>query len=377
MLINRHNYEAFFLLYVDNELNEPDRVTVEQFVQENADLAEEMEMLKQAVLPVENIAFEQKEILYNQAEGITLNNYEEYFSLSVDKELTQQENKEVEKFVLMHPELQNEFTLLEQTRLQPEAVSFAGKEKLYRKEGKERPVIFLNRMRMSVAAAIIGLAVMTWIFAEKNTNKPANSFVSATEKPIKRLPPIIQQEKPNPAVIAKRIITMQEKMRQNAESFAKTKESVVNIHEPKLKKEAFAVNRIKNKPAQQKSVAVIVEKVAEAPAPDRKKFEETIASARIEKLAVPNVMKEGQADAKFASKTPADQSSSIAAHTVYKEINTEEDDEEKSLYIGSAQINKNKLKGLFKKATSFLGVRNNNNDGERTLKIAGFEIKSK
>lgn len=63
---------------------------------------------------------------------IHIDNYEEYFLLYVDQELTPQERKEVEAFVLAHPELKPELDMYLDTRLLPETVSFRGKEELFR-----------------------------------------------------------------------------------------------------------------------------------------------------------------------------------------------------------------------------------------------------
>ena len=40
MKVDRHNYEEFFLLYIDNELSVDQKKQVDLFVQENADLEE-------------------------------------------------------------------------------------------------------------------------------------------------------------------------------------------------------------------------------------------------------------------------------------------------------------------------------------------------
>jgi hypothetical protein len=377
VIINRHNYEEFFLLYVDNELSEADRAAVELFVQQNPDLAEEMEMMKHAVLPTEIIAFEDKEKLYNKAGGITSHNYEEYFLLSVDQELTQQESEEVEKFVLKHPELQNEFTLLQLTRVEAEEIGFPGKEKLFKYEAKERRVIFVNWMRMSAAAAIIGLAAITWFFSEKNTNKAPNSFVATNYNSIKRLPQTIQQVKPGNSVTDKRVAAVQNKIVARVGAATKSVGEVVKANAAKETRDVAAVAAVREKPVKKVGPSLKVEKVAELPLQDRQAFEEAIASAKIDKNNSSSAINNDPKETIVANKSSVEETHALAAHAVYKEINTQEDDEEKSIYIGSAQINKNKLKGLFKKATSFLGVRSNNNDGERTLKIAGFEIKSK
>lgn len=63
---------------------------------------------------------------------IHIDNYEEYFLLYVDQELTAQERKDVEAFLLAHPELKPELDMYLETRLTPETVSFLGKEELFR-----------------------------------------------------------------------------------------------------------------------------------------------------------------------------------------------------------------------------------------------------
>ncbi len=50
MKITRHNYEEYFLLYVDNELKTEERKVVEDFIRENADLGEELVNIRKAVL---------------------------------------------------------------------------------------------------------------------------------------------------------------------------------------------------------------------------------------------------------------------------------------------------------------------------------------
>ena len=60
MNINRHNYESFFLLYIDNELCASDRNAVELFVLDNADLKSELYMLQQSIVQPDLITFKAK-----------------------------------------------------------------------------------------------------------------------------------------------------------------------------------------------------------------------------------------------------------------------------------------------------------------------------
>lgn len=159
MKISRHNYEEFFLLYVDNELSSEDRRMVEDFVQLHPDLNEELELLSQfKFTPDDDIVFDNKEELLkvNGETPVSLNNYEESFLSYIDNELTAGEKAAVEQLVKINPSAKKELDLLLQTKLQPETIVFANKESLYRKEEKIRslPVRWWR-----AAAAILILAL--------------------------------------------------------------------------------------------------------------------------------------------------------------------------------------------------------------------------
>ena len=182
MNINRHNYEEFFLLYVDNELTTAERKSVEQFIQENPDLAGELELFRQTSLVTDDtIVYKGKEMLMkNESDTlITMNNYEEWLVAYLDNELVPADRMKFERFADVHPSVKEELSIFQQTKLQPEAdIIFENKQVLYRGEEKVR-VISIQWWKVAVAAAIIlTIGVTTYTVLNRDTKIPAGVAAS-------------------------------------------------------------------------------------------------------------------------------------------------------------------------------------------------------
>ncbi len=212
MKIERHNYEEYFLLYIDNELTVEQKKQVELFVKDNPDLEEELVMLQQSrLVPDDTIVFEEKHLLMREENNsfINLNNYEEWLVLYVDNELNKEEKTTVEKFAGEHPHVQQELALFQQTKLQPEEeLKFANKSSLYRREEKVR-IISIAWWRATAAAILIIAAGITMysILYKKSTSGTVitNNELTKTKKnqgpnTVKPLP-TNQQLQTNPAII--------------------------------------------------------------------------------------------------------------------------------------------------------------------------------
>ncbi|RTL58496.1 MAG: hypothetical protein EKK37_09175 [Sphingobacteriales bacterium] len=157
MNINRNNYEEFLLLYADNELSFSERQAVEDFLESNPDLKAELQSILDSKLHSEHISFFNKAALYKNDSFITAENYESYFLLYADDELTDEERKETEKYAASTPALQKEFDSIQQTRLVADKeIVFADKSVLYRQEEPAR-IMRISWMRVAVAAAVIGI----------------------------------------------------------------------------------------------------------------------------------------------------------------------------------------------------------------------------
>ena len=175
MNITRQNYEEFFLLYVDNELNIAQRKAVETFVEENPDLRAELIMLQQSILPAnEHITFSDKGSLLKTTSTpnpVNETNCEEYFVLYADDELTNEQKDQLEQFVYRNPQYQAAFESLQHAKLMPDtSVVFPDKYALYRSEEDDKaPVIRIRWWRMAAAAAVLlFVGGMGWYMATKD-----------------------------------------------------------------------------------------------------------------------------------------------------------------------------------------------------------------
>ncbi len=370
MRINRQNYEELFLMYVDNELSPGQRLEVEDFIHQNSDLADELNKLKQTVmLPDCSMQFKEKEQLFKKEEGINISNFEEYFLLFVDNELNAKDKKAVETFVLHHPQTQQAFTLLQSTKLELEVIRYPNKAALYREE-KER-VVPIFWMRIAVAAAILGIVALLYSVTPENTTTAVKETIAL--QPTKAAPssqPI--KAAPSPVVIQDRKVNEEG----GTQDFQKP---VVAFKKPGAQKKKVEVERLLNKSNKPDLVAVSPKNISSLTnlnnLPERIIEKDIVAL----NLTTRNVENEEPGMNRRLQSTNTDTDNSKTAFTksgnqgkevevfkqaVYREADTF-NEEENSFLIGSARLNKNKLRGLLKKATGFLDKRSDRDEDEK------------
>jgi hypothetical protein len=159
-MITRHNYEEFFVLYVDNELSTAERQVVEAWVAENPDLRAELDVLEQCRLdPESGLFFKDKTSLLKQATEASpgrLVTGKEQLYLYVDKELDEEARISLEELAAVDHSVLRELTHLQRTVSVPDpTVVFRNKELLYRKE-KEKRIALLPFLRIAAAAIVLG-----------------------------------------------------------------------------------------------------------------------------------------------------------------------------------------------------------------------------
>lgn len=374
-MINRHNYEEFFLMYVDNELTTQQRTEVELFMQQNPDLSSEMELLQQAkLLPDDDLLYTGKEELLKSHNNIGADNYEEHFLNYIDDELNEDEKYEVEKFVLQHPQFQDSFTLLKQTKLEVETVVFEDKRSLYRKETTRVIPLFIKIS--SVAAVLTGVAVLMWMVFPKAGNQPDVAIISTVDQKENA----IAQNNDTAKKIQPPVIY-------------KDEQDIATVNNGKSEKEKQAQTAVSKKikdvvphlPAQDKAVS---EKITIAAFENH---ENDKPAANIDNTTLSNADNRNNNTGLLANNSNNDKQDDIYAYynpdiaksgdnyakpAVYKELDTDDEENKNTIYVGSLGLNKNKVRGIMKKVGGiFSGKSKNTTQNENgKLQVANFEL---
>lgn len=183
MIINRHNYEEFFLLYVDNELSTAGRQAVDLFVKNNPDLKIELEHLKQTILDKEDILLGKKNWLYKEQDISML---QQNLLLYADDELADTDKNALETLLATDIAALTEWNIIKQTKLEPDtSIVFNNKQLLYKHEGTK--VISLKWWRVAAAAIFLGVVILGAISIYKNniTHKVKANDIAHNHKPAK------------------------------------------------------------------------------------------------------------------------------------------------------------------------------------------------
>ena len=175
MFINRNNYEAFFLLYADDELRAAERIAVENFVTTNEDLRGELNMILAAILPADDFSFTKKDLLYKKS--FVDGSLQEKLLLKIDNELSAEELTALNKIVLANPAATKEEHLLSATKLTPTEIIICPQKELLFKKQNDRVVIF-KIVRWAAAAILIGVGLFFNLSIFNKKVLPDNAVVN-------------------------------------------------------------------------------------------------------------------------------------------------------------------------------------------------------
>jgi len=340
MTINRNNYEELFLLYVDGELSPQDAAAVEDFVRQNPDLGAELDVLGQTKLDIAAVAYPDRNGLYRRQHLAELApQQQELLLLYIDGEL---DNAKIPQARAM--EYRQELALLQRTKLEPEILVFPGKKSLYRRERK--PVVFYLS-RFAAAAVMAGLVILGAVLLKQSPQK--TTLVIARTTPVSTpvaKPDGTREQVPEPSndVIA-----------ENGHGVPEQGPREQGLDQPSI---ALSNTTPKNTPSQEIVSAVLPEKT------------QPIVTAGNTTAAIPEKNTPLAESAPLITSTVATNTTSpvIIHDAVYRELNTE--DAGNSVYIGNIPVNKEKLRGLLRKAGRLFKSR----DEESKSSVAGIPL---
>ena len=363
MNINRHNYEEYFLLYVDRELTAAERTMVEAFVAANPDLKAELELLEQATFTMD--AQLDSEFKAQLLKPVTADITEEQLLLFVDDELTASETAQVKESIAADAVLQNELRWLQRSKLTADtAVVFPDKSLLY-KETQPARVFYMSTAvrRWSAAAAVVLMLGTGWWLMNRNSTTQTGGLVEATTVPAKtneqatagkiQLATSSTAQSNEPA-------TLQPVNTNSNTSVTKQKPTIINPLVEQKKNDAVAVQT--NKPQQTQQPVVQQQDTQTAVDPT------TIAKTEA-------VQKNNTDNSNNQPTTIVPQETSIVK-TATSFVNNEDEGEEDE-QVGLLNENRQRstgLKGLIKKAKRTFERRTGIQTGDSQVRFAVFAV---
>ena len=180
--INKHNYEVFFLDFLDGNLSESEMKEFSRFLQKNPSLKEELESFEEITLEPSDIKFENKQELIKktQAQHFEITEFEYLCVADIEKDNNNEELKQLKK-ELSVSENKAAYTVFNAVKLQAnENIVFSNKSKLLKKYVS---VNFRTVISVASAAAILLFFVLKGDFVNSDSSESAGKQLS--EKVIK------------------------------------------------------------------------------------------------------------------------------------------------------------------------------------------------
>lgn len=159
--INKHNYEAYFLDYLEGNLSAEEINDLFVFLEKNPELKNELDLDPAEVsLDPSKVVFENKATLKVEDDSIlTLNSVDAWMIDSVEKNLSASKQQELDDFIRKH-QLEKTYTAYQSTLLKPDLnIVFEDKQKLKVATGVVIPLYMRVASIAAVGIILIGIAM--------------------------------------------------------------------------------------------------------------------------------------------------------------------------------------------------------------------------
>lgn len=242
--INLGNYEEYFILYMDNELNTEQVKMVEAFLLLHPDLQAELELLLSTKLPAEDFSMNKEALL---AASMKMSAIDEELLLYIDNELPVEKKKILELELASNKQYQLQHQLLLQTRLDAtEVVVYPNKEELYHRTERVLPF----KLWMRIAAVVLVMATMGVLYFTSNDAASVPPQTVAEIKPTPKSSEPLQGHGKTPSAdqaLQQTIAVNRVEQKQN-EVAAITNKKVANkdVHDAVEETNAIAANTVVN-----------------------------------------------------------------------------------------------------------------------------------
>lgn len=186
MKINKNNYEAYFLDYWENNLDEQGRRELAIFLEQHTGLQDEFFAFRDAVderLSLDpNVTFPGKKAIkkteVRSFGKINQDNYEHFIIAKLEGDLSQEEQKDFSRFLEVNPQIKPELETYGKTILRADnAIRFPDNKQL--KKGRVIAMNFRGVFRYAAAAAVLLLLAGAYYFFGLNSvDQPAEMLVN-------------------------------------------------------------------------------------------------------------------------------------------------------------------------------------------------------
>lgn len=177
--INRTNYEAYFIDYLEGNLAEGMIDSFIAFLKTNPDLKQELELYEPISLEPEKVSFNKKSELYKSK----FDNNEAFDNAAIallEGALNEPEKQEFDTYLASHPEKEKEATAFQNTKLKAnESIVFADKKKLYKKAPGKTILLWTSRV---AAVLILGFVVFNLVNRNNAVQENLSQQIAEVEK---------------------------------------------------------------------------------------------------------------------------------------------------------------------------------------------------
>ena len=283
-------------------------------------------------------------------QNISLHNYQDFLLRFIDEELDLRETEALLAFVALHPEAQEELELLQSTKLdsevitcpnkavlyknifpvivEPTTIVYPNKQKLFKKEKEKAPVILLKWWAVAAAAVFLFMMVRYGMLDQKVGSTVSKNSISKNK---------VSKDSPLAVVKNNAVVNTGS----NAAAKVQTRQNSIS----KNTLEYRAVQNIESAAIPTATIVTATETARVIPS-----YNGSIIDVK------PTII----AEISSTPITPNEATETQEPSEIIETIDTEAASSNRSVMVGAFEIDKDKFRGLFRKANALFKNKENN-----------------